>query len=222
MVLTATFLSCKEEEEDNTVKLLQSVSEDSSFSSYEYDSQNRLTKISRRIGEQFFTETLIYSKYDLFKFGDFNLTPTASNQLTYSDGSITYTFDLNSDGTLAKSSYNANGRNYEIKYEYQNGNLAKITEEGFFDGESLGSGATEFTYDSMNSPFLNCKTSRWWLIWSFGGDIGVTKNNVTGWTYVSDEESSGAVLSYEYDDEGYPTKREWNDSGFFVYYSYNK
>jgi len=105
LVLTATFLSCKEEEEDNTVKLLQSVSEDSSFSSYEYDSQNRLTKISRRIGEQFFTETLIYSKYDLFKFGDFNLTPTASNQLTYSDGSITYTFDLNSDGTLAKSLY---------------------------------------------------------------------------------------------------------------------
>ena len=221
LVLSATFLSCKKE--DNRVKLLLSVA-DGGNTMYEYDTQNRLSKISKHSnwGELYSTRTLTYSKYDLVKFDDFILTATGLNQLTFSDGSNTHIFDLNSDGTLAKSSSSyANGMSNEANYEYQNGNLTKRTGE-FFDGETLRVGTNEFTYDSMNSPFLNCKTPRWWLIWSFGGDIGVTKNNVTGWTYVSDEESSGAVLSYEYDDEGYPTKREWNDSGFFVYYSYNK
>jgi len=85
----------------------------------------------------------------------------------------------------------------------------------------LGGGATEFTYDSMNAPFLNCQTPRWWLIWKFRG-YGVTKNNITGETWVSGEQSGGSFYSYEYDDEGYPTKRVWNGTEVITHFSYNK
>ena len=222
LVLATSFLSCKKDD-GNSVKLLRLERGSSSFHSYrtfEYDDQHRLTKILMRINsekEPISTQTLLYSKNDLVKFDDYILTMVGSDKLTYSDGSNTHTFELNSDGTLAKMSTTyADGRTYKVNYQYQTGNLTKRMDEYTVNGVS-SVGTNEMDYDSMNSPFINCNTPSWWLIWR----LGSTKNNITEATWVTNGQSGKTVYSYEYDNEGYPTKC-FIGKEVANYYSYDK
>jgi len=209
LVITATFLSCQKDNEDgNKVKLLKFAryNHSGTFTRYDYDTQHRLTTISQYFyNELSSTLTLTYSGNDLVGFGDYTLTMVdftqSSYKFTFSNGIKTFIYDLNSDGTLAKISSD----NLETNFQYQNGNLTKITSE--WSNEQIGFAKTtnEYTYDSRNSPFLNCKTPKWWLIGVLC-DYQSCINNITGDAWTSNELSGTTVYTYEYDNEGYPTE----------------
>jgi len=232
LVLTAIFFSCQKDNGDdgNKVKLLETESYSvGGHSRYEYDTQNRLTKIYKYSngGERFYTLTLTYSGDDLVQYNDFTIDfPYSANKMTYSDGSNTNTFDLNSDGSLAKASasYVTNGYNCVSSYQYQNGNLTKVIEE--WSNEVYQSVVTtrEYTYDNMKSPFINCKTPMWCLTWFVNIERSYCNNNSIEFTQTNSEISSNLVFSYEYDNEGYPTRcsYEVGNEVITVSYSYNK
>jgi len=224
LVLAAAFLSCNKDNgnnDGNNVKLLHfELDHYGNNTRYEYDTQNRITKITGYSSNggttPYRTQTLMYGGNNLIKFDDYTLTAHSANQLTYSDGRSTHTFELNSDSTLAKvlSSY-ANGWISEINYQYQNGNLTKKTDE-LLNGESHRVSTSEYTYDNMHSPFLNCKTPKWWMIWQISG----SKNNATELVVYENGEVFKLIFSYEYDNEGYPARSFFGE--LRTYYSYDK
>ena len=77
-------------------------------------------------------------------------------------------------------------------YHYENGNMTKTVDN------DEGNTTIVFKYDDKKSPFLNCLTPRWFLQFFFGNYFGY-KNNVT--------EAIGYTFTYEYDKDGFPTKR---------------
>ena len=210
IAVTAAFTSCQKD--DNIkVKLLETVTaSNGEYGKFEYDSQNRLTKYSRynSSGELLETRTLTYSGNDLVK-AVFNSAVVyeytkSGNKITAiysSDGAQTW--DLNSDGQLVKSALEIIGNYQVIDYLYQNGNLVKYTYVYNYAEGGTYETINEYKYDNKKSPMYNCTTPQWYLIYSFM-DISTT-NNMTEekWSVNSDT----YAYTYEYDSDGYPTKR---------------
>jgi len=82
--------------------------------------------------------------------------------------------------------------------------------------------SAHYTYDDKKSPFTHCTTPKWWMIidmWegmnSIGAEYGC-KNNVIeeNWSGIlndveenrSEDYTGKREYTYEYDNEGYPTK----------------
>ena len=232
LFFTAAFTSCnKDDDDDNNgsdkVKLLETITYDG-YTKYEYDAQNRFTKISwypdKVTATPRETHTFTYNSDDLVKvviveavvyvdtyeFAKNGNKITATFTQEYQNnvvGTYTKSFDLNSDGTLAKVLDSGDDESYEYSYQYQGGNLTKMSYK-ITDKDGTFTGAAEFKYDSKNSPFLHCKTPKWYMIWWMEEEG--SKNNVTEISWDDDEETV-YTNEYEYDSDGYPTKCTFKD-----------
>ena len=195
LIVSAAFTSCKKDEDDEVgdmVKLLETIAwGDGYYYRFEYDSQNRIKKISNT-GDVFVM--LAYSGDDLAGIAKEGNTITIGNEK----------YDLNNDGFLAKWSYSSDKSSQEVSFQYQDGNMTKVMSESAEYDESWEY-VTEYEYDDKKSPFLNCKTPKWFMfslefneyLFSYG-----SKNNKTE---ISGDDGY-TTLEYEYDSEGYPTK----------------
>jgi len=237
--ISALFMSCdKTSNDDNVsdsenVQLLEMLTYSGDVSSdvanyvkyvkYEYDNQNRFTRIlSYDKSEKLIsTETFTYSEKDLVKVvyeeadnsnfirtteyakkgGKITIT-RRSNQSTNVD---TYTIDLNSDEFPSKFESSGGGWSYVLTSQYQGGNLIKQTTIYKETGVSQSYSNT-FKYDNNKSPFYHCKTPKWYMFYLF--HMLGSKNNYT-WQYWSE---GGIEYKYEYDNAGFPTKRTSKNS----------
>ena len=213
--------------DNGVVKLLEIITySDGDFDKYEYDAQNRITKISwydkKGAAKPRDTRTFTYNGDDLVKVerseedGQYESTyefAKNGNKVTITwkdknqpnDASIS-TVDLNSNGYPAKYSSSEDYYWREDIYEYQGSNLTKISysSEETYGGEThTYSGESYYKYDNKNSPSISCKTPKWYLIWYWEEDFG-SQNNVTEVTWKNDSDKK--TLTYVYDDDGYPTK----------------
>jgi len=209
--LSAVFTSCKKDDDKNgngngneKVQLVKTMTFDNgTFWNFEYDEKNRITTMS---GEGLRTLTFTYSGDDLVKLlaedviYDFS---KSGNTITINgnwNGEIsTTTIELNNDGYLIASGSTA--------YQYLDGNLVAASND-------------KYKYDDKKSPFYNCKTPKWALVWRFmrGWNICsfAIKNNVTEVCYYSKD---CLEYTYEYDENGFPTKMylDGNEHATFTY-----
>ena len=218
------------------VKLVKTMYDPYSMSTYqfEYDHQNRIKEITR-VGSKYPKYTLTYSGDDLIKVNYEHIvryTHIEDGEVTYEDVEInneivyvkngttitgpdieydykTYTISLNNDALPAKIVFDEGP--YEYTFKYQDGNVTEMT--------SSGTGKDELTkitkYDDKKSPFYHCKTPKWfyWVFfqsryWEF-----LCQNNPTeaNGTFTSDGYKYDYSFKYVYDDDGYITKRYWDD-----------
>ncbi|MCL2260814.1 MAG: hypothetical protein FWC15_05595 [Fibromonadales bacterium] len=179
--------------ESGEVKLLESITQGGETKKFEYDDKNRIVKMGA---------TTIAYKSDDFVIIDGNEYKRKGNVITVSRDVDTYTLNK-------YASINSASIPYTVEYNYVGGNLTEIRNEG-------GSGHTEkYKYDDKNSPF-NCNTPKW-IIQIILEAIYASKNNVieAGFSYDSDydrkgEYSNQVFFKYEYDSDGFPTKRTSN------------
>ena len=189
------------------------IEEDNSETStkYEYDGQNRITKIDEDI--------LSYnSAGDVVSVteanGDVTTYTKNGNKITihsswwddYS-GTRSEEFELNAQGLLEKYTIHhtySGGDWYTENYsfEYQGKNVIKLT----YSGEEMSIGEYEtwlytgsLTYDDKKSPFYHCKTPQWYMLWR-NGFLFCVQNNVN-----SSNTSDGYASTHEY---------TYNDAGF--------
>ena len=222
IAIMAAFASCQKDDNDK-VKLLETVTEpNGQYRKFEYDSQNRLTKYLRynSSGELLETRTLTYSGNDLVK-AEFNsatlheYTKSGNKITAIHPGVGTQTWDLNSNGQLVKYVSEIFGDSQVIDFLFQNGNMVKETYVYNYEAGGTYTSINEYKYNADKSPMYNCTTPQWYLIYSFMDIMIGTKNNMTErkWSFDSDTGAdTGAVThEYEYDSDGYPTKRITTD-----------
>jgi hypothetical protein len=218
-----------ENDENGTVKLLKTITlysyrydETSDKYKFEYDEQNRITKISEF---SYLTKTLTYEGDDLVQVVTSNSNGNVEmNRYTKSGNTIIqrniyngvvssrtyYTIELDNDGLPVKleGEEDEKGSNYAETYEYQDGNLTKKMEIAIFPG-----GTERYTriyyYDNEKSALYHCKTPKWYLIMELN-DIGIN-NNVTY------NGVSRSRYTYEYDITGSPVKRTCQYFGNMTY-----
>jgi len=228
---------------NGVVKLLEKIrfyddfNDDDYWIEFEYDDQNRITKVSWLNVYMAMT----YSGDDLIKVtwsGEENPDEfyenelefiKSGNTLTYTEGDFSTTIlTLNSDGYLTnflleyKSDYDDDSSSETI-YQYLEGNLIK-TIENYNEYEIV----FEFGYDDKKSPFYYTQTPKWFLIWWFlvdDMDFGL-KNNIIEIKYSGSDGIFIQKYEYEYDGDGFPTKRTrtyYNDGEQYastVYFTY--
>jgi YD repeat-containing protein len=211
IAIAVVFTSCQKDDNDK-VKLLETVTEPyGQYRKFEYDSHNRLTKYLKydSSGELLETRTLTYSGNDLVKVM-FNSTviceyTKSGNKITAIPG--TQTWDLNSDGQLVKYVGEIGDESQVIDYQYQNGNMVKETYVYTYEsGETFGT-ISEYKYVDKKSPMYDCTTPQWYLIYSFIDIMISTTNNMTERKWSVDSDTGVVTHEYEYDSDGYPTKR---------------
>jgi hypothetical protein len=195
-----------------SIKLLERITYQSSYDLsdyiFEYDDKNRIVKITGSDGK---TTALTYKGDELFSVQGVKVTKNG-NTITLGNE----IFTLSYDGYITKKEDSSN-KGYTVRYHYKAGNIVKVTET--LDG---GNGHTiyEYKYDDKKSPFLNCRTPKWFLSYQLNG-FGL-KNNVTEVIYTNEFVHDGKnvketlehyVFSFEYDSDGYPTKETHFEMG---------
>jgi len=222
----AALFSCNgDKDDDPDAKLLKEIrTPDGDYTRFEYDKKNRIAKVTSYSYYQQnlnYVHTLAYSGSGaLTRYGDVVITASGPKQLTFVDDNGSYIFDLNDDNTLAKLSYSKLSiLKSEKNYRYENGILTKIITRLSFD--PLVEVSKEISYDSGHSPFLNCKTPKWWLIWQFEDIAGCMVNNAAREDWDWGEVAGPIVYSYEYDKDNFPI-RKISENYTLYYYTYNK
>ena len=213
IAIAVAFTSCQKDDNDNCkVKLLETVTEPYGwYRKFEYDSQNRLTKYLRynSSGELLETRTHTYSSNDLVKIMSNSTViyeyTKSGNKITATPG--TQTWDLNSDGKLVKYVMEIGDNSQILDYLYQNGNLVKYTYVYNHEAGGTDNVISEYKYDDKKSPMYNCTTPQWYLIYSFIDIMISTANNMTERKWSVDSNTGAETHAYEYDSDGYPTKR---------------
>jgi len=189
-----------------------------SSTTFEYDDQNRITRIIQSEEWGTWSETLSYnSAGDLVSitFNDGNVTTfnRIGNiiTLTWQDESYSETFELNAQGLLEKWTWeDVDGGNWwkqVFTFQYQGKNMIELTSEweNMEDGEHFsGSEIGILTYDDRKSPFYNCNTPQWFLLFAFIDDYYGIYNNVKT---VNSEGEWSLMFEYTYNDAGFPTSR---------------
>ena len=201
--------------EPEKVKLLETISEDGGHytTTFEYDNQNRIIKISYY--NYFITNdrsvTFTYNANDLVKTVEKDNYETRTEEFLKSGNKITmtqrfennpqsnatYTIDLNEDGTMAK--FQIDGSDNFFTYQYDNGNLTN-------DGQYA------YLYDNNKSPFFYSNTPKWFMVYFFDDVALACKNNTIEKSGLSSDERY--TYEYEYDKDGFPTKRIEKREGF--------
>jgi len=232
---TATCVVTVNANENDKVKLVATMYDSYGMNTYlfEYDSQNRITKIT--ILDSKSKYTLTYSGENLTKVNyegvnilmriDENQNIITweeefNDELVYVKNGNTITgpdfrengnaiISLNNDGLMTK--FVLEEYDYEYTFKYQGGNVTEMTSEGTGKDE-----ITKITkYDNNKSPFYHCKTPKWffWLFfrhWEF-----LCQNNPTeaNGTFTSDGYKYDYQFNYEYDSDAYVTRRyrEYDD-----------
>ena len=218
------FIACRGDNDDknNKVQLVKTITVYTRVPwslHFEYDEKDRVTSIfSDELDEKI---TFIYSGDDFVKVLGFEGTKECSkngNTITILDGKTTIILELNSDEypIKAKVSYeypdHLDERHYNL--QYLDGNLVYVSDNDVR--------RCEYKYDNKKSPFYNCKTPKWLPVfyclaaYGFSGYYGV-KNNVIEFKYGRNDTME---RSYEYDDNGFPTKMFGNGKleATFTYY----
>jgi len=172
---------------------------------FEYDTQNRLTKIKHcRDGDVIATIVFTYIDDKLVRVVSNDKYTTnfvhSGNIITATDargGVSTYILDTN--GNLAKWKWTDYSEEDVMDFVYDSaGNAIKST---LF---SQGSKVTDIRqYDNKIAPFRYCKAPKWYLAYNYRTISGFQNNHISS---VGDNGIS-AVFTYEYDGDGFPTKR---------------
>ena len=123
----------------------------------------------------------------------------------------TQTWDLNSDGQLVKYVGEIGGNSQVLDYLYQNGNMVKFTHVYNYEAGGTHKAIDEYKYDNKKSPMYNCTTPQWYLIYSFIDIMISTPNNMIERKWSVDSNTGAEAYEYEYDSDGYPTKRITTD-----------
>ena len=211
-----TIISGCGKDNDEKVKLVKTVSGVHETLSFEYDSQNRITKIINDNRENMYT-TFTYSGFDLVKvtlFWPSGYYGIYENNIVRNGNTITVNYRVGSSTiTVNNNGYPTNfeetGRDWSVEYD-QNCNLINATiRDIYYDEEWV----SKFIYGNEKSPFYHCKTPKWWtIVYDVGFEIYfIQKNNVTeiiGW----DGNDITLKFKYEFDSDGYPTKIEKENS----------
>ena len=204
------------------------------FEEYEYDDQNRITKISfnseTAIVNPFQTNEFTYNaEGDLVKFErkDINSPSndyveeyvksdniiTITNKVTSGRPDLIYKMYLNNDGYPSKYEHTDLYGNYTVVYTYyyQDDNLTRTSQTRTYIYGLVERTEWNYVYDNKNNPRSCTKTPEWAMIWHFG--TGVSRNNVTnssGFRVFNDGRPNEFIgrtdSTLEYDSDGFPTK----------------
>ena len=161
---------------------------------YEYDDQNRITKITNDYGNSTSICTLSYNSVgDLISFKleeegyDRLITFSRNgNIITVTYGYGIETLELNAEELIVRYTFDTIQEDFwakdEITFEYQGKNIVKaINVFEFFESGRYYSGTDvfTFTYDNPKSPFYHCNTPQWFFFWYYNFDFGVQNNAKT-------------------------------------------
>jgi len=248
----AAFTSCEDDKEkdidnddDSMVRLVISSENGEYTEMYEFDDQNRLTKIryysgKDRIGSETFTYN---SESDLTKVV---IHPGLVEETYIKNNNIISYIDRNSKNevkiTLDNAGYptkkemycselsgtitvEVEGVEYDVHltcsitevYDlyYDGGNFTKMSESQIWNVvyssrpdilavglHTFSAGEMVITYDNKKSPFYDFKIPKWYILLCFDVSYGLNNNP----TKYVDEIRTYTYL-FEYNEEGYPTKR---------------
>ena len=197
----ATFTSCDKNDDKSSgeVRLLETITESNgNFTKFEYDKQNRITKLSLyRNGNLTRSQTLTYSGNNLVKVEeeDNSIHEFVKKGNTISDKEGTLIVYLNKDETLDKLEEIWGGRSQVIAFQYKGGNMTNLTT---VEGEVFA----DYKYDNKKSQFHYCETPKWYLMLLSDYAYG-NKNNVT---LLNHHWGVTIEFQYEYDSAGFPTQ----------------
>ena len=173
---SVTFVACKKENKDDKEKedvyLLVEWVNDYGSTKFEYDNQNRITKM---IDDSDILTITYNAAGDVVSVQDESInSPEYSHTImfTKNGNDITSTYD---DGTLISIELNAEG--LPIKwlreewsheshylslrtYQWQNGNMVRCDYEDKYN-DLTNSYTENLTYDDKKNPMLYCKTPKW-------------------------------------------------------------
>ena len=227
-VFAAVFTSCEKDNDNNgPIQLLETISYGEKwYKKFEYDTKNRITQILSYYEDEIgWVETFGYDGDDLtlYVYGNpKNSNEGGSTKILSSGGKLILTFDeeysetydLDAQGNI--SGYQDS--DYSSIWEYQNGNLIKITSVDTRYGE-LRTTVTTYTYDNKKSPYFHCKTSKWF----FQGDGVSIQNNVLTRTRKSDDGYEDVeTYEYTYDEVGFPLTSKEDGYEEITSYTYVK
>ena len=185
---------------------------------FEYDGQNRMTKVSRTDTDEgtITVKTITYSGAEPVSLTETGNGYTATktfkrnmNSVTVNPGDYETVLTLDSDGFIIQE---IEGE-YESSYEYINGNMT-----AYYGPSSI----VTYTYDDQKSTSL-CYTPKWIL--QLTGQAWFTetiwRNNMIeqSWSSLSEEafdtDLGGGTnqITYEFDKDGYPIKAHWDFMG---------
>jgi len=228
MIIVFTFitLSCDKDNNNNSIQLLENISYDGNLAyKFEYDKQNRISKIHQFSGIYYNTILLTYNKAgelvseksESSSLFDIQFTKIG-NKIDISGFKNGY-IELSTVGlpilqwSPGMGLWEIMGTTYT--YEYMDGNISKMTYDG-----STYSYTKNYTYDDKKSPFFNCNSPEWYIVCLlFGGrDFIGLKNNRLAESFSIENENT---YTYIYDDAGYPLIRI-DSSGRVTTYTYVK
>ena len=232
LCIMLTHTSCeKEDEKEEGVILLERSNQSayhnhSTYTLYEYDAQRRITKRS-----VYYYPEILYSAYTLTYYVDRILLEYQSGETTTFikngnkisidyGGYQTVEIELNAQGLPVKqTSIQVYGSSYwEMQtstFAWENGNLIQQGWEQYReeDGiESYSIGTVTYTYDTMKSPFYNCTTPKWFLMYLLGINYCSMNNMETA--------KSSEKYSSKYGANSYVStqtmENTYNDGGFLA------
>jgi hypothetical protein len=235
-------------DDPDAVQLLETIIHDEWHNrKFEYDGQNRLSKIfyTRWVlngtdeGWETTTTTLNYnsagdliSVIDNYNGSDETDTYVKTGNKIVINGNENSYYEVDAQGYLIKYVYKETYEDTEDKinffevtrlytetYEYHNGNLIKVTLE-----DKLSGGKTEtfvrtvtYTYDDKKSPLYNCKTPKWYLLAYRFGHIDGFDIQNNRLTISASDGKDVPTFTYTYDDAGYALTRTSNENGTELY-----
>jgi len=226
LVVSAVLVSsCGKDDNGYKIKLLETITwswgddEDGDIMKFEYDSQNRISRVlSYRDGKLFRTETHTYSDDDLVKITIvYSDAPegimeqiivrngnTISMSMSMGGENVTGTMSLNNDGyPISSVASIGEYEEQEMIFHFHSGNLTKITVISYSDGEKNDEFEVLLTYDTNKSPLHYCKTPRWVMyLFTLNYNLGINNNVIQ-----RIEEVATLTFVYEFDNDGFPTKQ---------------
>jgi len=197
---------------------------------FEYDDQNRITKITEYNKGTVFVEwvkvlsynsagDLISVKHEFPPHPDEGYTETFTREgnkiIIKQDGyykDCNASIDLNAQGLPEKYLFervfeNTVTNTHTYTYQYLNSNLSEETREYKHLNEPQTDSYTFiYTYDNMKSPFYHCKTPKWFFIWWFSNEYGISNNVKT----LKHKINAGSAISFHDRDYVY----NYNATGF--------
>lgn len=251
ILFAVVFTSCDKDNKNSTVQLLGTISVNGKLrTKFEYDEQYRISKVinyDEFTGKNIsYTQTYGYdsdgdlvsiyydfSENEMYENIDANylifIPKPIENKITTNGQTI----ELNEQGlplkteTFIEYEHNNTTHSYSWTYEYENGNIKKITYVSVRTGyEPWRVVYNNLTFDDKKTPFHNCNTPKWSLVLDFGS----VQNNVlslkTTNSNYPDEELPISYYTYTYDNAGFPKTMktessnpniEWAEERIYTY-----
>ena len=214
LALTAAFTSCKSKKSSDVKLLERMIIDNGTEWRFEYNDKNQIVKIDEyKKRELYKTETITYNSNNItverkdikHPHPDSYIFTTIfvikDQTITFHDGDYMMTITDNGYIDEEFGRMDDGGDWYStMVYEYKNG---KMTSQTITPGYIFS-----FEYDDKMSPFRNVASPKWLLQQIFNRHVtfenNITKRNDEGLPWY---ESTVETSQYEYDSNGFPTKR---------------